>query len=48
MPVSRAYMPEPVKTAELIQAYLAAVGINAKIVRLRMGRLSGQDLQRGA
>jgi len=37
MPVSRAYMPEPVKTAELIQAYLAAVGINAKIVRLEWG-----------
>lgn len=33
MPVSRAYMPEPVKTAELIQAYLAAVGLKAKIVR---------------
>jgi peptide/nickel transport system substrate-binding protein len=30
-------MPEPVKTAELIQAYLAAVGINAKIVRLEWG-----------
>jgi peptide/nickel transport system substrate-binding protein len=37
MPVSRAYMPEPVKTAELIQAYLAAVGINAKIVRHEWG-----------
>ena len=37
MPVSRAYMPEPVKTAELIQAYLAAVGINAKIVRYEWG-----------
>jgi peptide/nickel transport system substrate-binding protein len=37
MPVSRAYMPEPVKTAELIQAYLAAVGINAKIVRQEWG-----------
>jgi peptide/nickel transport system substrate-binding protein len=33
MPVSRAYMPEPVKTAELIQAYLGAVGVKAKIVR---------------
>jgi peptide/nickel transport system substrate-binding protein len=33
MPVSRAYMPEPVKTAELIQAYLAAVGLKAKIIR---------------
>lgn len=33
MPVSRVYMPEPVKTAELIQAYLAAVGLKAKIVR---------------
>ncbi len=30
-------MPEPVKTAELIQAYLAAVGINAKIVRHEWG-----------
>ena len=37
MPVSRAYMPEPVKTAELIQGYLAAVGINAKIVRHEWG-----------
>jgi peptide/nickel transport system substrate-binding protein len=37
MPVSRAYMPEPVKTAELIQAYLAAVGIKAKIVRHEWG-----------
>jgi peptide/nickel transport system substrate-binding protein len=37
MPVSRAYMPEPVKTAELIQAYLAAVGIKTKIVRLDWG-----------
>ena len=37
MPVSRGYMPEPVKTAELIQAYLAAVGINAKIVRHEWG-----------
>lgn len=37
MPVSRAYMPEPVKTAELIQAYLAAVGIKAKIVRYDWG-----------
>jgi peptide/nickel transport system substrate-binding protein len=33
MPVSRAYMPDPVKTAELIQAYFAAVGVKAKIVR---------------
>jgi peptide/nickel transport system substrate-binding protein len=37
MPVSRAYMPDPVKTAELIQSYLAAVGINAKIVRQEWG-----------
>ena len=37
MPVSRAYMPEPVKTAELIQAYLAAVGVKAKIVRHEWG-----------
>ncbi|MFZ0610623.1 MAG: ABC transporter substrate-binding protein [Desulfobacterales bacterium] len=37
MPVSRAYMPEPVKTAELIQAYLAAVGVKAKIVRMDWG-----------
>ncbi len=37
MPVSRGYMPEPVKTAELIQAYLTAVGINAKIVRHEWG-----------
>jgi peptide/nickel transport system substrate-binding protein len=37
MPVSRAYMPDPVKTAELIQAYLAAVGIKAKIVRHEWG-----------
>ena len=33
MPVSRAYMPEPVKAAEMIQAHLAAVGLKAKIVR---------------
>lgn len=37
MPVSWAYMPEPVKTAELIQAYLAAVGVKSKIVRLDWG-----------
>lgn len=37
MPVSRAYMPEPVKTAELIQAYLAAVGVKAEIVRMDWG-----------
>ena len=37
MPVSRAYMPEPVKTAELIQAYLAAAGVKAKIVRMDWG-----------
>lgn len=37
MPVSRAYMPEPVKTAELLQAYFAAVGIKAKIVRYDWG-----------
>ena len=37
MPVSRAYMPEPVKTAELIQAYFAAVGVKAKIVRQEWG-----------
>jgi len=33
MPVSRAYMPKPGKAAESIQAYLAAVGIKAKIVK---------------
>lgn len=37
MPVSRAYMPDPVKTAELIQAYLTAVGIKVKIVRYDWG-----------
>lgn len=37
MPVSRAYMPDPVKTAELLQAYLSAVGINSKIVRYDWG-----------
>jgi peptide/nickel transport system substrate-binding protein len=37
MPVSRAYMPDPVKTAELIQAYLSAAGIKAKIVRYDWG-----------
>lgn len=37
MPVSRAYMPDPVKTAELVQAYLAAVGIKCKIVRYDWG-----------
>jgi peptide/nickel transport system substrate-binding protein len=37
MPVSRAYMPDPVKTAELIQAYLAAVGMKVKIVRYDWG-----------
>jgi len=40
MPVSRAYMPDPVKTAELIQAYLAAAGIKAKIVRHEWGLIS--------
>jgi peptide/nickel transport system substrate-binding protein len=37
MPVSRAYMPDPVKTSELIQAYLSAVGIKCKIVRYDWG-----------
>jgi peptide/nickel transport system substrate-binding protein len=37
MPVSRAYMPDPVKTAELLQAYLSAAGIKAKIVRYDWG-----------
>ena len=37
MPVSRAYMPDPVKTAELVQAYLSAVGIKCKIVRYDWG-----------
>ena len=37
MPVSRVYMPDPVKTAELIQAYFAAVGVKAKIVRHEWG-----------
>jgi len=37
MPVSRAYMPDPVKTAELIQAYFAAAGVKAKIVRHEWG-----------
>lgn len=37
MPVSRAYMPDPVKTAELIQAYLSAIGVKAKIVRYDWG-----------
>ena len=37
MPVSRAYMPDPVKTAELIQAYLSAIGLKAKIVRYDWG-----------
>ncbi len=37
MPVSRAYMPEPVKTAELIQAYLSAAGVKAEIVRMDWG-----------
>ena len=33
MPVSRAYMPEPLKAAELIQACLAAVSLEVKIVK---------------
>ena len=37
MPVSRAYMPDPVKTAELIQAYFAAAGVKARIVRHEWG-----------
>jgi peptide/nickel transport system substrate-binding protein len=37
MPVSRPYMPEPIKTAELVQAYLAAVGIKASVVRYDWG-----------
>jgi peptide/nickel transport system substrate-binding protein len=32
MPVSRAYYPDPQPTGELIQAYLAEIGINAEIV----------------
>jgi ABC-type transport system substrate-binding protein/ABC-type branched-subunit amino acid transport system substrate-binding protein len=31
MPVSRAYYPQPQPTGELIQAYLAEIGINAEI-----------------
>jgi peptide/nickel transport system substrate-binding protein len=31
MPVARAYYPQPQETGELIQAFLAAVGINAEI-----------------
>jgi ABC-type transport system substrate-binding protein len=37
MPVSRAYLPAPVKTAELIRTHLAAVGIKSRIVRLDWG-----------
>lgn len=37
MPVSRAYMPDPVKTAELIQAYLSTAGVKSKIVRMEWG-----------
>jgi peptide/nickel transport system substrate-binding protein len=37
MPVSRAYMPDPIKTAELIQAYLKDAGVNTKIVRYDWG-----------
>jgi len=37
MPVSRVYMPDPVKTAELIQAYFSAIGVKAKIVRMDWG-----------
>jgi len=37
MPVSRAYMPDPVKTAELLQAYFAAAGVKTKIVRMDWG-----------
>jgi peptide/nickel transport system substrate-binding protein len=37
MPVSRAYMPQPIRTAELIQANLAAVGMKTKIVRYDWG-----------
>lgn len=37
MPVSRAYMPDPVKTAELIQSYLTSVGLKVKIVRYDWG-----------
>jgi ABC-type transport system substrate-binding protein len=33
MAESRPYLPEPSKAAELIQSYLAAVGIKAKLVR---------------
>jgi peptide/nickel transport system substrate-binding protein len=47
MPISRAYMPEPSKATELIQAYLAAVGIRAKLVRYEWGtflkKLKGGD-----
>lgn len=34
MPVSRAYMPDPVKTAELIQSYLALAGVKSKIIEM--------------
>ena len=37
LPMSRPYMPEPLKVGELIQAYLREVGIKAKIVRLDWG-----------
>ena len=37
MPVSRAYMPDAAKTAELLQAYFAAAGVKSKIVRLDWG-----------
>jgi ABC-type transport system substrate-binding protein len=37
MPISRPYMPDPAQAAELIQAYLAEVGIKAKIVRYDWG-----------
>ena len=37
MPVSRAYMPDPVKTAEMVQAYLSAIGVKCKIVRYDWG-----------
>jgi len=32
MPISREYMPDPLKTAQLIQGYLKEVGIDAEIV----------------
>ena len=48
MPVSRPYNPNGKRIGEMMQADLAKVGVNAKLVDLRMGRISQAPRQRRA